>query len=82
LQYNFQAWEIWYNLDRDKCWVVMKGNLEQHPVAPAERKAVFPSDGEEGGREFSFAELSGFFGEEEVTIEILSNKGFHWTTPG
>jgi hypothetical protein len=54
----------------------------QHPIEPTERKKTFPQEDTKTGRVLSFGELSGFFGEKEVTLEILGADGFYWANPG
>jgi hypothetical protein len=48
---------------------------------PEERKAFFPKLGVEDSALVSYGELSGLFGEEEVTLTILNTEGFIWVMP-
>jgi hypothetical protein len=72
-------WHVWYNLTRDKCWVTCISVGSECPE-PAERIQTFPP-GQKNRKNFSFGELSDFFGAKEATLEILGAEGYYWMNP-
>jgi hypothetical protein len=59
---------------RDKYWVT----VHDWSSKPEERKALFPKPNIKDSVLMSYGELSGLFGEEEVTLTVLDTQGFLW----